>query len=149
MKWFYLVMLVTFAVVQTGCEGDRIGASGERSALQDGMEPVLLTDENFENEVLNSDQPVLVDAWAQWCQPCVEMKPTIRTLAAEFAGKVKVGALDVDANAFVAEKYGIERYPTLIVFIDGQEAKRIEGVKTRDELSRLLHSVSHFSDRPR
>ena len=110
------------------------------------MTPVQLTDENFQQEVLDSQQPVLVDMWAQWCPPCIELKPTLRKLAAEFAGEVKIGELDVDTNAFIAEKYDVKQYPTLIVFRNGQEVERLIGLKTHAELSELLRSMTVSGD---
>lgn len=149
MKFFSFLIVIAFTLMQIGCMRDAGDASDERSAPERGVDPVQLTDENFEREVLKSGQPVLVDMWAQWCRPCIKLKPTIRELAAEFSGEAKVGELDVDANPFIAEKYGIERYPTLIVFDNGQETERLVGVKTREELAELLRTVAGSSGRPR
>lgn len=146
MKMFSLLVCIGCAVIQAGCGIKLSHSSAERSAAEDSVVPVQLTDENFEREVLKSDEPVLVDMWAQWCQPCIELKPTLRKLAADFAGEVKVGELDVDANAFIAEKYGIDRYPTLIIFRDGQEVESLVGLQTRDELSELVRHVTGASD---
>lgn len=147
MKIFNLLVLIAFTLLQAGCTNETSNRSDGHPAPERGADPVQLTDENFEREVLKSDEPVLVDMWAQWCQPCVELKPTIRELAEDFAGEVKVGELDVDANPFVAEKYDIDRYPTLIIFRDGQEVDRLVGVKTREELAELLRSIkaSHLT----
>ena len=79
-----------------------------------------LTDANFESEVLNADQPVLVDFWAEWCMPCRMLAPTIDELADEFKGKVKVGKVDTDANREITVKYGINAIPTVILFAGGE-----------------------------
>ena len=147
MKLFNVLIVVAFSVAQAGCINEQ--SSDEPGGQRSGAEPVQLTDENFEREVLKSHQPVLVDMWAKWCDPCVKLKPTIEELAAEFAGEAKVGELDVDANPFIAEKYGIERYPTLIIFHKGKEVERLVGVKTREELAVLLRSIPGSSDQPR
>ena len=91
------------------------------------------TDSNFENEVLNSAQPVLVDFWAEWCMPCRMLTPTIEKLARDYAGKVKIGKLDTDANRDVAVKYSINAIPTVILFKNGQaEGQKIGAVRKAD-----------------
>ena len=87
------------------------------------------TDTNFESEVLKSDQPVLVDFWAEWCQPCRRLAPIIEKLATDYAGKVKVGKVDTDSNHGVAMKYGISSIPTVMLFKDGQVVQRIIGLR--------------------
>ncbi|MFW6303520.1 MAG: thioredoxin [Candidatus Sumerlaeota bacterium] len=83
------------------------------------------TDANFESEVLESDLPVLVDFWAEWCGPCRMIAPTIEELASEMAGKLKVGKVDVDQNSDTATKYGIQSIPTLLLIIDGEIKEQI------------------------
>ena len=99
------------------------------------------TDGNFQNEVLDADRPVLVDFWAEWCQPCKLLAPHIETVADQFAGKVKVGKLDTDSNRETAVKYGISAIPTVIVFSGGQERKKLIGLKTPQELADALTDV--------
>lgn len=99
------------------------------------------TDANFEAEVLNSDQPVLVDFWAEWCMPCRMLAPTIDQLAEEFAGKAKVGKLDTDANREVAVKYGIHAIPTIILFKGGEAVEKFIGLKNRDELAAAMNGA--------
>jgi thioredoxin 1 len=96
------------------------------------------TDANFESEVLNSSQPVLVDFWAEWCMPCRMLSPTIDAVADEYAGKIKVGKVDTDANRNISFKYGISAIPTVILFKDGQIRKKWVGLTSKDELARAV-----------
>lgn len=99
------------------------------------------TDSNFQQDVLGSEQPVLVDFWAEWCMPCRMLAPTIDQVADEFAGKVRVGKLDTDANKEVAVKYGISAIPTVILFKDGEVAKKFVGLTSKDELAAALNDL--------
>jgi len=83
-------------------------------------QPLHITDENFEAEVLNSDKPVLVDFWATWCGPCRMIAPIIEDLAKDYDGKAVIGKLDVDNNQQAAEKFGIRSIPTILIFKGGQ-----------------------------
>ena len=104
------------------------------------MENVLqITDSNFAAEVLQSDKPVLVDFWAEWCGPCHMLAPTVQELASDFAGTVKVGKLDVDANQATAAELGILSIPTLILFKNGQEATRLVGVQPKHQIAETLN----------
>ena len=89
--------------------------------------PVILTDANFDAIVLNSDVPVLVDFWAQWCGPCHMIAPTVEALAKEFSGRLLVGKLNVDENPRTASRYGIMSIPTLLVFKNGRVVDQIVG----------------------
>ena len=100
------------------------------------------TDSNFESEVLNSEVPVLVDFWAEWCMPCRMLAPTIEKLADSYAGKVKVGKLDTDANREVAMKYGISAIPTVILFRNGQIAQKFVGMRPERDFKEALDSVA-------
>src|SRR5580700_239523 len=87
----------------------------EWSRIMAGQNVLELTDQNFEQEVLKSTQPVLVDFWAEWCMPCRMLAPTIEKIATDYVGKVKVGKIDTDANREVSIKYGISAIPTVIL----------------------------------
>jgi len=100
-----------------------------------------LTDDNFQNEVLEADTPVLVDFWAEWCMPCRMLAPTIDKLADQFAGKVKVGKLDTDSNRDVSVKYGISAIPTIILFKNGEVLKKFVGVTPEQEFVNELNSA--------
>ena len=95
-------------------------------------------DENFEQEVLKSEQPVLVDFWAEWCMPCRMLAPTIEKLAADYQGKIKVGKLDTDANRDVSIKYGISAIPTVILFKDGKVAQKFVGLRQEKDFKEVL-----------
>ena len=96
------------------------------------------TDQNFETEVLKSDQPVLVDFWAEWCGPCRMLTPTIEKLADGYAGKVKVGKLDTDANRETAMKYNISAIPTVLLFKGGQIAQKFVGLRAEKDFKEAL-----------
>lgn len=99
---------------------------------------VVLTEENFEAEVLKAEVPVLVDFWAAWCGPCKMIAPVVDEIANEFAGQTKVCKLNVDDCGRIAQMYGVMSIPTLIVFKNGQEANRIVGFRPKSELVRAL-----------
>jgi thioredoxin 1 len=106
------------------------------------MKPVELTDSSFETEVLKSTIPVLIDFWAIWCGPCRMVSPIVEEIAGEYAGKLKVGKVDVDSNPATAMQYGIRSIPTLLLFKDGQVIEQIVGAVPKrvivDKLSRHL-----------
>ena len=105
------------------------------------MKPLTISDDNFENEVLKSDQPVLIDFWATWCGPCRAIAPIVEDLASEYEGMVKIGKLDVDNNQDTAIKYGVRSIPTLLVFKNGQVKERIIGAVPKTQIVQKLLSV--------
>lgn len=99
---------------------------------------IKLSTENFEKEVLKTEKPVLVDFYADWCGPCNAMAPVIEELAKELEGKVKVGKINVDENPDIAVEYNVMSIPTLIVFKNGKEEKRLVGLRNKEELINLF-----------
>ena len=98
------------------------------------MKPKIISDTQFEQEVLRSDQPVLVDFWADWCGPCKMIAPFVEELAGEYEGKLKVAKMDVDDNPGTAMRYGIRSIPTLLVFKGGQVVEQIIGAVPKRHL---------------
>ena len=105
------------------------------------MSEIILTDQNFEQEVLKSKQPALVDFYADWCGPCQMIAPVIEELARDLAGKAKVGKLNVDENQAIVQKYNVMSIPTLIFFKSGREVDRVMGVQSKEELAKKLESL--------
>ena len=99
-----------------------------------GNNTLTFTDSAFDTDVLKSEEPVLVDFWAEWCGPCRQMGPTIDALAAEYAGKAKIGKLNVDDNPDVARRFEVMSIPTLILFKDGEPVQRLIGAKGKGQL---------------
>jgi thioredoxin 1 len=97
-----------------------------------------VSDSSFEQDVLNSDQPVLVDFWAAWCAPCRMLAPTVEAVAEKYTGQAHVVKLNVDENPTVSQKYGIKGIPTLILFKGGKEEERIVGATSKDAISRMI-----------
>lgn len=104
------------------------------------MADLTLTDQNFEEEVLKSEQPVLVDFWAEWCHPCKIVGPIIEELATEYSGKLKVGKVDVDVNQ-VANNYGIMSIPSILIFKNGKVLKTLVGAQSKDNYKKEIDSI--------
>jgi len=103
-----------------------------------GANTLTLTDQNFEQEVLKSDKPVVVDFWAVWCAPCRMVAPTVDAIAEEYLGRAKVGKLNVDENQAVTSRYNIRGIPTLLLFKNGQVQEQIVGATSKDNIVKLL-----------
>jgi thioredoxin 1 len=106
-----------------------------------GQNTVEFTDQNFEQEVLKSETPVLVDFWAEWCMPCKMLAPTIDKLAKDYAGKVKIGKVDTDSNRDVSIKYGINAIPTVILFKGGQVVQKFVGLRQEKDFKAALDAT--------
>tara|TARA_B100000700_G_scaffold242116_1_gene269627 strand:- start:40 stop:369 length:330 start_codon:yes stop_codon:yes gene_type:complete len=104
-------------------------------------DPVEITDENFQQEVLNSETPVLVDFWADWCQPCKMIAPVVQQIAEEYDGKVKIGKLDVDSNQQTSQAMGIRGIPALIIFNNGKPVDQIIGVVPKSIIQKKIDEV--------
>ena len=104
-------------------------------------EPITLTDDNFESEVLQSDKPVLVDFWAAWCGPCRMVGPIVEELVGEYDGRAKVCKLDVDAAQKTAQAYGIRSIPTLLIFKGGKVADQVIGAVPKGQIIEKLDGV--------
>lgn len=102
------------------------------------MHPIEFTDANFEQEVIKSDIPVLVDFWAVWCGPCKMIAPLVGELAGEYEGKVKIGKVDVDNNPQISTTYGIRSIPTLLIFRDGKIVDQIIGAVPKQAIAQKL-----------
>jgi len=103
-----------------------------------GDNTLVFTDAAFDTEVLKSSTPVLVDFWAEWCGPCRQMGPTIDQIATEYAGRVKVGKVDVDSNVQTAGRYQIRGIPTLLLFKGGKVVDQRVGALGKPELKKML-----------
>ncbi len=105
------------------------------------MAAIELTDANFQTEVLESEVPVLVDFWAEWCGPCRAIAPIISELATEYEGKAKVGKVDVDTNPQSAMNYGVRSIPTLLFFVGGEVRDQMVGSSTKREFQKRLDAL--------
>jgi thioredoxin 1 len=102
---------------------------------------VTLTKANFANEVLQSPTPVLVDFWAEWCGPCKMIAPVLNELAEEYAGRVRIGKVNIDDDQQLATEYGIRAIPTLLLFHKGQVAEQIVGMRSKRDLKESFDRV--------
>ncbi|MEK6674093.1 MAG: thioredoxin [Planctomycetota bacterium] len=106
-----------------------------------GANTLEFTDQNFEQQVLNSEEPVIVDFWAEWCAPCRMLGPVIDELAKDYSGKVKVGKLDIDANTDVTVKYTVSSIPTVMIFHKGQVVQKFVGVRGKKDFQQAIDKI--------
>ena len=104
--------------------------------------PKEFTDANFQSEVIDSDQPVLVDFWAAWCGPCRAVGPTIEELAEQFEGTVKVGKLNIDENPEAPGGFGIHSIPAVLLFKDGKVVEKLIGVQPKERYQQVLQQAA-------
>jgi thioredoxin 1 len=105
------------------------------------MAELEITEQNFQNEVLNSSIPVLVDFWAPWCGPCKMISPVIDELAREYDKKIKVGKMNTDQNLDIAGKYQVTSIPTIMIFKDSKPVERIVGFRSKNDLKKVIDNV--------
>jgi thioredoxin 1 len=103
---------------------------------------ITLTKDNFENSVLKSATPVLVDFWAEWCGPCKMISPILDELAEEYSGRINIGKVNVDEHQTLAAQYGVRAIPTLLIFQNGQVAEQILGLRSKRDLKASLDKVA-------
>jgi thioredoxin 1 len=105
---------------------------------KEGYNMVEVTDQTFDNEVLKSTQPVLVDFWAPWCAPCRMIAPAVEAVAQQFQGKAQVVKVNVDDNQGIAGRYNIRGIPTLLLFKDGQVREQIVGATSKENIAKMV-----------
>ncbi len=106
-----------------------------------GTDTLELTDDNFDDEVLGCDKPVLVDFWAEWCAPCKALTPVINELATQYAGKAKIGKVDTDANREVSVRFSVSAIPTVILFFNGAIVEKFVGLRGKKDFQAALDRV--------
>ena len=104
-------------------------------------EIVEVTDQDFEAEILNSDKPVIVDFWAEWCAPCKQIAPTLKELADKYGDRVKVVKMDIDSNPKTPGDYGIRAIPTILSFKDGKVVEQLQGARPKKDFEEAIKKL--------
>src|SRR5262245_9953604 len=120
--------------------GDRIQSNGKVATMA-SQNVMTLTQDNWQNEVVESDKPVLVDFWAPWCGPCRALTPTIEKLADQYVGKVKVGKVNTDDNQDLAAQFGVSAIPLVLVLQGGQVKEKMVGLQTEANYVKVLNRL--------
>jgi len=105
------------------------------------MSDLILTDENFPEEVFKSQKPVLVDFWAKWCMPCQMISPILQEITDEFGEKIKIGKIDVDKNPLISATFSIDAIPALILFKNGKIVQKFIGVQPKEIITEAINSI--------
>ena len=104
-------------------------------------EIVEVTDQNFEDEVLKSDKPAIIDFWAEWCAPCRQIAPIIKQLADQYGDQVKIVKMDIDANPATPGTYGVRAIPTVLAFQDGQVVQQLQGARPKADFEAMVDKL--------
>ncbi len=104
-------------------------------------EIVEVTDQNFEDEVLKSDKPAIIDFWAEWCAPCRQIAPIIKQLADQYGDQVKIVKMDIDSNPSTPGQYGVRAIPTVLAFKDGQVAQQLQGARPKADFEAMVDKL--------
>ena len=126
---------------KTTAKPDVLANTHKGSSTKAGRHMLRFTDQNFDEEVLRAETPVLVDFWADWCPSCRVLGPTVDELALKYAGKVRVGKVDIDTNKELPVRYGISGLPTVLVFVNGEVHKRFLGPRSKKEYESVLDKL--------
>jgi len=126
-----LIVIIAVFIIKQESKGDE----------NTGSNVLNLNSDNFSNEVLDANIPVIVDFYATWCGPCKKLSPVIEELSKEYEGKIKFGKIDVDKNEEIAAQYNIQSIPHLIIFIDGKAQKSVIGLHSKDDLKKYLDNL--------
>ena len=145
-KAFSFAMLTTLVLFGFGCGSSNPYITDEGSAHSDAI--LVATDANFAGSVLEADKSVLVDFWATWCEPCLQMAPAVSQLADEYKDRAIVAKVDVDKNPGISKKYDVAAIPTFIVFHQGKEVMRYTGVTTIKGLRSMLEKPLATESKP-
>jgi len=105
------------------------------------MPDLILTDQNFPEEVLKSQKPILVDFWAEWCMPCQMIAPILQEIVQEFGEKIRIGKLDIDKNPLISTTFSIDAIPALILFKNGKVVQRFIGVQAKETIEEAVKSI--------